>query len=75
MIFYCREQRDPTEPEHEAMPVLVHTAALLVERYQEMRQRANGEQALRAAQSRPEASFEAGEVGTWFFAYPKALDQ
>lgn len=65
--FYYREVRDPTTLEQEAMPVLVNTAALVVERHRETYERMAAEAALREARTRLEATLAAGEVATWIY--------
>lgn len=67
VAFYYRDVRDPTVLEREAMPVLVHTAALVLERHWETRERMAAEAALREARTRLEATLAAGEVATWIY--------
>jgi PAS domain S-box-containing protein len=68
--FYYREQRNPTELEGQAMQVLVHTAALVLERHQEAQERSMAERALDDARMRLEATLAAGEVATWIYDIP-----
>lgn len=65
--FYYQEPRHPTELETQAMQVLVHTAALVLERHQEAQERSMAEQALDDARMRLEATLAAGEVATWIY--------
>lgn len=50
--FYCSESRQPTQAETESMGVLLHTAALLLERHQETNEREAAEKALRASEAK-----------------------
>lgn len=68
--FYYREARHPTEREDQAMQVLVHTAALVLERHQEAQERSIAERALHDARLRLEATLAAGEVATWIYDIP-----
>lgn len=65
--FYYRDRREPSSLEREAMPVLVHTAALVLERHHETRERIAAEAALREARTRLDATLAAGEVATWIY--------
>lgn len=65
--FYYQDVRDPTVLEREAMPVLVHTAALVMERHRETQERMVAEAALLEARTRLEATLAAGEVATWIY--------
>lgn len=69
--FYYGEVCTPTELETKAMQVLVHTAALVLERHREAQERQAAERALYDARMRLEATLVAGEVATWVFDIPR----
>lgn len=50
--FYCRESRGPTKAETEAMDVLLHTASLLLERHQDVKERKAAETALKESEAK-----------------------
>lgn len=61
--FYYREERDPTQVEKESMPVLLHTAALVLERHQEAKQRKMAEDALRRSEANHKRFFDSNIIG------------
>ena len=61
-FYYC-EERDPTQIETESMPVLLHTAALVLERHQEARQRKAAECALRRSEANHKRFFDSNIIG------------
>lgn len=50
--FHCGESRTPNQAEMESLAVLVPTAALILERHQEFKQRAAAEKALQASEAK-----------------------
>ncbi|TWI52553.1 PAS domain S-box-containing protein/diguanylate cyclase (GGDEF)-like protein [Pseudomonas duriflava] len=65
MAFYCNEAREPTASELAAMALLVNTAALVIERDWETKERALAEQALQASEKRFRSLVQATNAIVW----------
>lgn len=50
--FYCGDSRSPTKDETESMGILLHTASLLLERHQEVKERKAAERALKQSEAK-----------------------
>ncbi|SNS52973.1 PAS domain S-box-containing protein [Noviherbaspirillum humi] len=61
--FYYRQVRDPVPKEADAMPLLVHTAALVLERHRETREREAAQQALAKSEAKLKRLIDANILG------------
>jgi PAS domain S-box-containing protein len=76
LAYYFRTSRDPTEAEAQSMPILVHTAALVLERHREARKREAVETALRRSEAKLERFINSNIIGivTYVFEGPDHAD-
>ena len=63
--LYYPEPREPSPQDREVVTLLANTAAVVIERQREMRERKRAEEGLRDARARLEAALGAGAIGTF----------
>ncbi|MBS3996173.1 MAG: PAS domain S-box protein [Hydrogenophaga sp.] len=63
LAYYFHSSRDPTAAEAQSMPILVHTAALVLERHREAHKRQAVETALRRSEAKLERFINSNIIG------------
>lgn len=71
LAYYFRSSRNPTAAEAQSMPILVHTAALVLERHREAHKRQAVETALRRSEAKLERFINSNIIGIVNYAFEK----